>query len=247
MAPLESARRRPAHRTHRVALLLITLVAGLGVLPGVAVAAPGAQLNAADMTLLNGVRLAGLWEMPAGQMAAEKGQSARVRQIGAEISRQHGVLDQLVVDAANKLGATLPTDPTTEQKGWLAEMQNSTGARFDQIFVTRLRVAHGKIFPVIGAIRASTRDATVRKLADAANKFVSDHMAMLESTGLVRWQQLPPAALPPAQSDSLVAAAAANVGSGGRGAEVSTTVVWLVFLVALGTGGIATYRILRRS
>lgn len=246
MAPLESARRRPAHRTHRVALLLITLVAGLGVLPGVAVAAPGAQLNAADMTLLNGVRLAGLWEMPAGQMAAEKGQSPRVRQIGAEISRQHGVLDQLVVDAANKLGATLPTDPTIEQKGWLAEMQNATGARFDQIFVTRLRVAHGKIFPVIGAVRASTRDATVRKLADAANKFVSDHMQMLESTGLVRWQQLPPAALPPAQSDSLVAAAAANVGSGG-GREVSTTVVWVVFLLALGTGGIATFRILRRN
>ncbi|MEK8109356.1 hypothetical protein NKG94_41280 [Micromonospora sp. M12] len=46
-----------------------------------AVAAPagGQQLNAADMTLLNGVRLAGLWEMPAGQMAAEKGQSAKVR------------------------------------------------------------------------------------------------------------------------------------------------------------------------
>ncbi|GAA4579170.1 DUF4142 domain-containing protein [Micromonospora coerulea] len=246
MAPLESARRRPAHRTHRVALLLITLVAGLGVLPGTALAAPGSQLNAADMTLLNGVRLAGLWEMPAGQLAAEKGRSPRVREIGAEIARQHGVLDQLVVDAANKLGATLPTDPTSEQKGWLGEMQNATGTRFDQIFVTRLRVAHGKIFPVIGAVRASTRDATVRKLADEANKFVTDHMAMLESTGLVRWQQLPPAALPPAQSDSLVAAAAANVGSGGR-TEVSTTVVWLVFLIALGTGGIATYRILRRN
>ncbi|WP_319463377.1 DUF4142 domain-containing protein [Micromonospora sp. RTP1Z1] len=245
MAPLESARRRPAHRTHRLALLLITLVAGLGVLPGPAMAAPGSQLNAADMTLLNGVRLAGLWEMPAGQMAAEKGRSPRVREIGAEISRQHGVLDQLVVDAANKLGASLPTEPTAEQKGWLAEMQNATGARFDQIFVTRLRVAHGKIFPIIGAVRASTRDATVRKLADEANKFVADHMAMLESTGLVRWQQLPPAALPPAQSDSLVAAAAANVGGGGP--EVSTTVVWLVFLAALGTGGIATYRILRRS
>lgn len=241
MAPLESVRRR-------LALLLLALVAGIGVLPGTALAAPapGQQLNAADMTLLNGVRLAGLWEMPAGQMAAEKGQSKRVRQIGAEIARQHGVLDQLVVQAANKLGATLPTDPTAEQKGWLTEMQNATGARFDQIFVTRLRVAHGKIFPVIGAVRASTRDPIVRKLAEQANTFVNDHMTMLESTGLVRWQQLPPAALPPAQSDSLVAAAAANVGSGG-GVPVSTTVVWAVFMLALVTGGYATWRILRRT
>ncbi|MFR9774739.1 DUF4142 domain-containing protein [Micromonospora sp. MS34] len=244
MAPLESVRRL----AHRVTLLLAALVAGIAVLPGAAVAAPapGQQFNAADMTLLNGVRLAGLWEMPAGQMAAEKGQSARVREIGAEIARQHEVLDRLVVEAANKLGATLPTSPTTQQQGWLTEMQNATGNQFDQIFVTRLRVAHGKIFPVIGAVRASTRDPIVRKLAEEANKFVGDHMTMLESTGLVRWQQLPPAALPPAQSDSLVAAAAANVGTGG-GVQVGTTVVWVVFLLALVTGGYATWRILRRS
>jgi predicted outer membrane protein len=225
-------------------VLLIALVAGLGVLPGVAVAAPGNQINAADMTLLNGVRLAGLWEMPAGQMAAEKGQSAKVREIGAGIATEHEELDRLTVAAANKLGATIPTDPTAEQKGWLTEMQNASGARFDQIFVTRLRVAHGKIFPVIGAVRASTRDATIRKLAEDANKFVMHHMQMLESTGLVRWPELPPAALPAPGNDSLLAAASANAGPG---VGVSTTVVWLVFLAALGTGGLATYRILRRS
>ncbi|MFG2102116.1 DUF4142 domain-containing protein [Micromonospora echinaurantiaca] len=245
MASLSSARRRQVHRTRRLAVLLVTIAAGLGVLPGVAVAAPaGQQLNAADAALLNGVRLAGLWEMPAGQMAAEKGQSAKVREIGAAIATEHEELDRLTVEAANKLGATIPTDPTDEQKGWLKEMQNATGARFDQIFVTRLRVAHGKIFPVIGAVRASTRDPIVRKLAEDANRFVMHHMQMLESTGLVRWPELPPAALPAPGNDGLLAAASANTGPQ---MGVSSTVVWLVFLAALGTGGIATYRMLRRT
>ncbi|WP_410811946.1 DUF4142 domain-containing protein [Micromonospora sp. 067-2] len=246
MAPLRSARRRLGNRALRAAMLLIAAVAGIAVLPGAAVAAPsgGQQLNAADMTLLNGVRLAGLWEMPAGQMAAEKGQSAKVREIGAGIANEHQRLDQLVVDAANKLGASIPTEPTAEQKGWLSEMQKASGARFDQIFVTRLRVAHGKIFPVIGAVRASTRDPIVRKLCDDANGFVMHHMQMLESTGLVRWPELPPAALPAPGKDGLLAAAAANPGPQ---VGVSSTVVWLVFLAALGTGGIATYRMLRRS
>ncbi|MFC3501320.1 DUF4142 domain-containing protein [Micromonospora krabiensis] len=245
MASLRSARHRSGHRVHRAAVLLTAIVAAVAVLPGVAVAAPaGQQLNAADMTLLNGVRLAGLWEMPAGQMAAEKGQSAKVREIGAAIATEHQELDQLVVDAANKLGASIPTDPTAEQKGWLSEMQNSSGARFDQIFVTRLRVAHGKIFPVIGAVRASTRDATVRKLCDDANRFVMHHMQMLESTGLVRWPELPPAVLPAPGNDGLLAAASAN---SGPQVGVSSTVVWLVFLAALGTGGLATYRLLRRT
>ncbi|TDC79118.1 DUF4142 domain-containing protein [Micromonospora sp. KC606] len=246
MAPLESARRRPGHRTHRVAVLFVTLVAGLFALPGVAVAAPAAQLNAADMALLTGVRLAGLWEMPAGVMAAERGQSPRVREIGAEIARQHEQLDLLCVEAANKLGALLPSDATAEQKGWLGEMQEANGAQFDQIFVTRLRIAHGKIFPVIGAVRAATRDATVRKLADDANKFVTDHMAMLESTGLVRWNQMPPAAIPPAQSDSLVAAAQAGAPLAPT-VSVGTTIVWVVFLAALGVGGWTTWRIMRRT
>ncbi|MET7964800.1 DUF4142 domain-containing protein [Micromonospora zamorensis] len=246
MAPLRSAHRRLGTRTHRAALLLIAIIAGVGVLPGAAIAAPagGRQLNAADMTLLNGVRLAGLWEMPAGQMAAEKGQSAKVREIGAGIASEHQRLDELVVDAANKLGATIPSEPTAQQKGWLTEMKDASGARFDQIFVTRLRVAHGSILPVISAVRASTRDATVRKLCEDATGFVTHHMQMLESTGLVRWPELPPAALPAPGQDGLLAAAGANAGPQ---PGVSSTVVWLVFLAALGTGGIATYRMLRRS
>ncbi|WDZ85279.1 DUF4142 domain-containing protein [Micromonospora cathayae] len=249
MAPLESVRRAPAGRRPArsgLAFLLLTLlttvVAGWS---GVAVAAPAGpkQLNAADMTLLNGVRLAGLWEMPAGQMAAEKGNLPKVREIGAGIADEHRELDQLVVDAANRLGATIPDEPTAEQKSWLAEMQNASGARFDQIFVTRLRVAHGKILPVISAVRASTRDATVRKLADDANEFVLHHMSMLESTGLVRYAELPPAALPAPQEDSLLAVAAANPG---RDLPVGTTVVWLVFAAALVTAGVTTHRLLRR-
>ncbi|WP_229688561.1 DUF4142 domain-containing protein [Micromonospora yangpuensis] len=221
-------------------------MAGIAVLPGVAVAVPAPQqaLNAADQALLVGVRLAGLWEMPAGQMAADKGQSPVVREIGAEIAKQHEELDRLTVEAANKLGATIPSDPTAQQKAWLLEMQNNSGARFDQIFVTRLREAHGSIFPVIGAVRAATRNATIRKLADDANKFVSAHMEMLERTGLVRWEQLPPAVLPASGNDSLIARASANTGTG---IGVSSTVVWLVFLAALATGGIATWRVLRRN
>ena len=227
-------------------MLLIAVIAAVGVLPGMAVAAPagGQQLNAADMTLLNGVRLAGLWEMPAGQMAAEKGQSAKVREIGAGSPSSTEARPARRSTRPTSWARRIPSEPTAEQKGWLTEMQKASGARFDQIFVTRLRVAHGKIFPVIGAVRASTRDPTVRKLCDDANVFVEHHMQMLESTGLVRWPELPPAAMPAPGEDGLLAAASAN---SGPQVGVSSTVVWLVFLAALGTGGIATYRMLRRS
>ena len=139
----------------------------------------------------------------------------------------------------------MPSDPTTEQKGWLTEMQNASGAQFDQIFVTRLRVAHGKIFPVIGAVRASTRDTTVRKLADEANKFVG------RPHGHAGEHRPGPLAADAAGRDPGRAARLAGRRRPGRAAGpsvgVSSTVVWPVFLLALGAGGYATWRITRRS
>src|SRR5262245_5014228 len=128
-------------------LVAVAVLASAALVATPAQAAPPAPvaLNAADQALLNGVRQAGLWEMPAGQMAVERGGKAIVREVGQKIADQHVQLDQLVTDAANELGATIPATPTTEQQGWLGEMQKATGPRFDQIFVDRLRAAHGKI------------------------------------------------------------------------------------------------------
>lgn len=232
---------RPSSVRHAV----VGLVAVLAVLaaPAAVDAAPApTQLNAADMTLLNGVRQAGLWEIPAGQMAAKKGSFAKVRQVGTMIAEQHVRLDQLVVDAANKLGATIPATPTSQQQGWLTEMQNNKGGQFDQSFVTRLRAAHGKIFPIIGAVRSSTRNPVIRQLAEQANIFVMNHMKMLESTGLVQYEKLPPAAMPPAEDLSAWGIAAASVGTA---PQASPVILWVVLVAAAATAGVVLLRILR--
>jgi predicted outer membrane protein len=220
------------------------LVVGALAVPAVAVAAPvgPTQLEASDMALFNGVRQAGLWEMPAGQMASEKGNQKRVREVGGEIANQHVELDKLAVDAANELGVQLPTEPNSDQKGWLTEMKAASGARFDRIFVDRLRAAHGAIFPVIASVRSGTRNEVVRRLADEANDFVLEHMKLLESTGLVRYNALPPVALPAPPDDSVLAAAAAN---NVPGSALNGAVIWVVLLAALVVGAVATFRVFR--
>ena len=231
--------------TVRAASVLIVAGTVLAAAPSPASGAPAVptQLNAADMTLFNGVRQAGLWEIPAGQMAAERGGTAVVRKVGTMIAEQHVELDQLVVEAANKLGAALPSSPTAAQQGWVDEMQGASGTRFDEIFVARLRAAHGKIFPVIGAVRAGTRNPVVRKLADEANIFVMHHMQMLESTGLVRYAELAPAALPAAQDTSQLALAQANVGIRPL---VDQRLLWAVLIVMTGVAAAAARSIYLR-
>jgi putative membrane protein len=201
-----------------------------------------APLTAADRDFVVRVRLAGLWEMPAGMMAVSKGVEPRVREIGREIAAQHATLDRLDRDAAAQLGLRLPDRPTPEQQGWLAEMQRARGTDFDDVFVRRLRAAHGLIFAAIATIRAGTHNDVVRRLAQQANQFVMTHMALLESTGLVDWADDVPTPPDPAPLH-LVPLAAVQPRAMAGGAPPS--LIWGVLaLAALAAAG-ALARIVR--
>ena len=201
----------------------------------------------ADRDFVVKVRLAGLWEIPAGNMAQEKSTDPRIVAIGKAIAEQHVVLDKLDVAAAKKLGIALPNEPNADQRGWLAEMRAANATTFDQIFVDRLRAAHGKIFPAIGTIRSSTRNDSVRKLAQQANQFVMTHLTLLESSGLVDYGALPTAPPPAANKGpvpmdgQMIAAATGTAGVPG----MNTSVILIVLAVALVAGVVTTMRIFR--
>lgn len=202
----------------------------------------------ADKDFVIKVRLAGLWEIPAGNMAQEKSNDPRVVAIGKAIAAQHVVLDKLDRDAARKLGLMLPNQPNSDQQYWLSEMRKANATTFDQIFVDRLRAAHGKIFPAIGIIRASTRNDSVRKLAQEANQFVLTHITLLESTGLVDYGAQPAAPAPGANAKGpvpvngqMIAAANAN----GAVPGINTALILTVLAAALVAGVITTMRIFR--
>jgi putative membrane protein len=192
-------------------------------------------VSAADRDFVIKVRLAGLWEIPAGEMAQDKSDSSRIKQIGRNIADQHGALDELARNAAKKLKIDLPDEPNKDQKGWLAEMEAADGTDFDAIYIDRLRAAHGKIFPAIATIRSSTRNDTVRKLAQQANQFVMTHMTLLESSGIVDFAALPTA--PPPGAATTKASAPAPVLSAAETGQFSDMNVPLV--IGALAGGLA--------
>jgi putative membrane protein len=201
-------------------------------------------LTAADKDFVVRVRLAGLWEIPAGEMAQQKSTNPRIQQIGKTISAQHVALDELTRTAAKKLGVELPNKPNADQQKWLGEMRDAeTEQDFDQIYIDRLRAAHGKIFPAIATIRASTRNDTVRKLAQQANQFVMTHMTLLESSGIVDFKALPTAPAPDASTTKPAAAPVlAEAASTRPSTGVPTPMVLLALIVGLGAGIFATVR-----
>jgi predicted outer membrane protein len=143
-----------------------------------------------DREFVTKVRLAGLWEFPAGQMAEQKGTTAAVKTAGQHLIGGHTNLDTTARKIAPQLGITLPNQPSPLQQSFLVTLSAATGADFDQKFANLLRLQHGKVFSLVSQVRAQTRNSLVRMLADQANTTVLDHMTVLEATGLVNFDQI---------------------------------------------------------
>ncbi|MFF7447965.1 MULTISPECIES: DUF4142 domain-containing protein [unclassified Streptomyces] len=163
---------------------------GVDVLNATTVSTSYGPLSALDREFVTKVRLAGLWELPAGRQAQYKGTTAAVRTAGQHLIEGHTFLDERVRDVASHLGLALPDEPNDQQKQWLATLDASQGVEYDRQFANLLRLAHGKVFSVVAQVRAGTRNSLVRALADDANTTVLDHIKVLEATGYVDFDAL---------------------------------------------------------
>jgi predicted outer membrane protein len=240
--------RHPRGSRSRWATLLLA-AAGLGLVLAAFPAAPPAHaqdddvvetqwgpLTNADRDLLIRVKYAGLWEIPAGEMAVEKGVNERVREIGAFIRDEHIELDAATDDIAAQLGVELPDEPYADNQLALDRMEAAEGGEFDLEFVQRLREAHGSIYSIIAYVRAGTQNDLVRQFADAGEEFVARHMEYLESTGLVDWLHIPPPPGPAGAPTRFLAAEPAGV---------HPVLIWVLLGAAAVAGGVTFVRTLR--
>lgn len=154
------------------------------------VSTPYGPLSALDRDFITKVRLAGLWELPAGGLALRKGTTDAVRVAGRHLIEGHTFLDQRVRDVGARLGLALPEEPNDQQQEWLKQLTAAQGTEFDRTFANVLRVAHGRVFSVVAQVRAGTRNTLVRELADDANTTVLDHIKVLEATGYVDYDAM---------------------------------------------------------
>ncbi|MFG1925853.1 DUF4142 domain-containing protein [Cryptosporangium sp. NPDC048952] len=198
-------------------------------------------LSEADKQLLIKVRQAGLWEIPSGEQAQQKAESPIVKAVGRQLAADHRKLDDSVRKLAADLDVVLPSTPSELQQGWMAELSKANGAEYDRLFADRLRAAHGTVFNIIAQVRTGTRNPIIRAYAQIANTVVMRHMTLLESTGLVKFDELPAPVLSQASSTS---------GSGGSSESTAPgmrTMAIVAMLAAAALIGLVSVRRIRRG
>lgn len=193
-------------------------------------------LTEADRDLLVRVMYANLWEIPAGTMAAEKGSTERVREVGGFIRDEHTELNEATIAIAAELQVALPTEPHPDHQVFLNRMEEFEGEEFDYEFVQRLREAHGEIYPLIAYVRAGTYNDKIREFADVGEEFVGRHMEYLESTGVVEWFKIPPPPEPYGTKSRFLSVAPAGV---------NPAIIWLILGAAAVAGTVTVVRTVR--
>ncbi|WP_405823339.1 DUF4142 domain-containing protein [Streptomyces sp. NBC_01390] len=157
-------------------------------------------LTPLDRDLIVRVRLAGLWELPAGQQAMTRSTNAAVKEAANHLIVGHNDLDKRARTISAQLNVPLPSQPNAQQQGFLDQMTSASAADYDKVWANLLRTAHGKIFPIIATVRNNTRNSLVRQLASDANQTVLDHITILEKTGLVDFETIAEGAAGPSAS-----------------------------------------------
>lgn len=112
-----------------------------------------------------------LFEVKAGELAQSKAASDGVKRFGAMLAKDHADARTKASAAAQSVGVTPPTSPSSSQQGVLAAMTKLEGEQFDANFIKSMLEDH---------LRDVQRYETQAKHgSDAVSKYAADTLPTL--------------------------------------------------------------------
>src|SRR5690606_32108446 len=100
-------------------------------------------LTEADRDFVVKVRAAGLREHAARLMAIEVGWTPEMKEPGEHMVVGHGRLAESGRKIALELGITLPIQASSQQEGFVQNVESTSGKEFEAVAVNSMRVTHG--------------------------------------------------------------------------------------------------------
>lgn len=110
--------------------------------PALADTPPG-TVNDSDVNFLTATHQTDLFEIAAGRLAWEKGQSKIVRDLGARFMKDHKMMDTAVLMTANMLAVPMPSTPTPDQVALAQQyLEAPPGPEFDALYLRTQIAGH---------------------------------------------------------------------------------------------------------
>ncbi len=153
--------------------------------PGKVVEGGGVPVPNVASAFVPAATIANLYEIQAGQIAAQKSQSPQVRALAQMMVQDHQALAQQMQQALATAGAgvTPPTALDNLHQAMVQDLQNAPAGVFDLIYLHQQLAAHQEALTLMQAYAAGGDNAALKVLASKAVPVIRKHLHEVRRVG----------------------------------------------------------------
>jgi putative membrane protein len=129
-----------------------------------------------DASFYKNAAEAGIFEVDAGHMAQEKGNSQQVKDFGSMMVKDHSAANDKLQSIASSKNITLPTSASVAEMATEAKLKVLSGDTFDKSYVKSQISAHQKAIALFHKEASSGQDADSKAFASATLPTLRSHL-----------------------------------------------------------------------
>jgi putative membrane protein len=153
-----------------------------GIPPGTIESAPGdpaaRQTNQPDRTFIHAATIGGLAEVDLGKLATQKGAGRAVKDFAQLMVRDHGTANDRLAGLAKADGVMLPDKFDEEHRILRGQLEQLSGARFDQAYIQGQISDHQKSAQLLEYEIGSGENPDLKAFASDILPMVLEHLRM---------------------------------------------------------------------
>ena len=163
-------------RTAQVFLTLLVCSTG-----AVRAEAAAANVSAQDKAFVAMVSQGGMFEVQAGEAAAEQGNTQDIKDQGATEAHDHRLVGDKLSAIASKIDLSFPTDLNPMFSRELADLKSASGPAFDTLYLQDMIVIHHKDGAAFAKEARGGTNPDLRAFATETHRIVVRHLGELNA------------------------------------------------------------------
>ena len=160
--------------------LLLSAVLTAGSLPS---AWAAGAVSAADRAFVAKVSQGGMFEVKAGQLAADQGHDQDIRDQGTTEAHDHGLVGDTLKSIASDVGITFPDTLDAQFQKELDDLKALSGTAFDAAYLRDMEAIHAKDGAAFATEARGGTDPKLRAFATETHRIVVRHIGELRASG----------------------------------------------------------------
>jgi putative membrane protein len=135
-------------------------------------------LSSDDKKFIEKAAQGGVAEVQMGKLAAQKAQSAEVKQFGERMAKDHASANDKLTQVASQKGVTPASDMDSSSKREYDKLQKLSGAQFDREYMKTMVSDHEKDVKEFQSEAKSAKDPQVKDFAQSTLPTLEEHLKM---------------------------------------------------------------------